>query len=172
MRNWTNVLGFLFLAWFWVPLSQATLLLVSTDVTSTISFSNLSDFSGAQVHVNHSVTQTANAAGDSGAMTFNFLGGPPFNVTVTGDSHIAISALSVSPTQATFTRTSTDGLTGKFELDFYRNANPGTNFSTSVIGGANVLEYIHNPNWTLVPGSPFTFEIVMPGDWSVAGLTS
>ena len=147
----------------WAPISHATLLMLKADVTSDISFLNPNDFNGAQLHVNHTVTQSAASTGDSGAYTFNFTGGPPFNVTVTGDSHIAISGVGVSATQTTFTRTSTDSLTGQFQLDFYRNPTLGSRFETGVIGGVNVLQYQLDPGWALVSGSPFTFEIVISG---------
>lgn len=168
MKNWAKLLGVFILAWFWLPQSQAALLLIQGDVTDTLTFGNSNDFSGAQVHRHISITQNAGAAGDTGVFTFT-LSSPSINVAATGDAHIAVSAFSVSPAQATFTRTSTDGLTGKFALDFDRISNTGGTLTTTASGGHYVLEASSNVNIGLVAGSLMTFTAVIPGDWSVAG---
>ena len=172
MKKSTMFRCLLLVTCFWLPQSQAALLLINLAQTNTLSFTNPNDFSGAQYHFNGIYTQTADAAGDTASTTFNFSGGPVLNVAVTGDSHIAISGLNVLPAFATFTRTSIDGQTGTFAQDFDRLVNVGPNLSTAVINGFNTLEIRFSTSASLVNGSPFTFLLAIPGDWSVAGTAS
>ena len=138
MKKWTTtplLMVFMLLSFE----AGAALLLVGRDVAVDVEFSNPNDFSGAFIHLNHSITQSAGAAGQTGAFTYNITGGSAYDVTVTGDAHIEISSLSVSPTQATFTRKSIDGITGKFAVDYFRAANTGNPLKTGVVNGFNVL---------------------------------
>jgi len=171
MRKWTSThLLIVFMVFSYE--AGAALLLVGREVTVDVEFANPNDFSSAFIHVNHSITQSAGTAGQTGAFTYNLTGGPVYDVTVTGDAHIEISSLSISPTQATFIRKSIDGITGKFAVDYFRATNTGNPLKTGVVNGFNILELSVNTAGNLLDGAPYTFNIDIPGDWSASGGSS
>ena len=168
MQKVTRLIAGLFLTWFLVPESSATLLLTN-DVTDTqVTFENASNFSGALVTNDNLLTVRPSALGDSGTFTFNFTNGPVINASAAGDSHIAISNLVVTPTQASFRETSTDGAIGIVDFAYAKAANTGSS-KTFVNNGFNVFEGFSNNWFSQVSGSPRTTTIVMPGNWSIAG---
>jgi hypothetical protein len=167
MKNRTKVLSGLCLMWIGLSQSQAALIHVSNEATRTLSFANASNFSGTQSHVNEVRTMSAGAAGDIFNNTYNFVG-PASNVTVTGDSHIQVSNVVVSPTNVSLRATSIDGQTGTYTIDYDIAANAGAGLTTSINGSKYVLDYISNRGLG-ANLSPYSLTFVLQGDWSGVG---
>jgi hypothetical protein len=167
MKNRTKVLGGLFLLWIGLSQSQAALIYVSNEATRTVSFGNPNNFSGAQSHVSEVRTLTAAAAGDNITNNYLFIG-PATNVTVTGDSHIQVTNVIVSPTSVSSRETSIDGQTGTYTIAHDLAANTGAGLTTTINGSKYILEYASNKG-TQISLQLNSLSFVIPGDWSVAG---
>jgi hypothetical protein len=167
MKNRTKVLSGLFLMWIGLSQSQAALIHVSNEATRTLSFANANNFSGAQSHVSEVRTLTAGAAGDTITNTYNFVG-PASNATVTGDGHIQVSNVVVSPTNVSSRQTSIDGHTGAYTIAYDIAANTGAGITTTINGAKYVLNYAVNRGFGLnLALNSLTFLI--DGDWSGVG---
>lgn len=168
LRNLVASLSVLCMVWLASPV-DAALLLVRGDASTSLTLTNTTDFAGSGSHSHRVVNYVPSFLGDSGFMTFTFSSAGAANVAVSGDVHTQISGITVSPLQVTFTATSRDGQPGRYSVDWDRTVNIGTPLTTGVSNGHYFLQYQQNPTLTLVPGSPFTLRVSIPGDWSVSG---
>ncbi len=167
MKNRTKILSGLFLMWIGLSQSQAALIHMGNEAVRTLSFANANNFSGAQSHVIEIRTLAAGAAGDAFNNTHNFVG-LASNATVTGDSHIQVSNVVVSPTSVSSRQTSIDGQLGTYIIGYDIAANTGAGLTTTINGSKYVLNYASNRGFGLNL-SRNILEFVIDGDWSVAG---
>lgn len=149
--------------------SQATLITVRAEDRVALQFDGQA-FDNARYTRTILETVSGNA-GNTGAFSFNLTPGVVAgSVSVTGDSHVKVSDVVITPTLVTYRETSIDGKKGVVRLSFDRTVPNG--ISEGVISGLNTLTTDTFLRFHSGQTFPMNLRVTMPGDWSSSGVVT
>ena len=151
--------------------ASAALVFVSRFDDVSLAFTDLNAFSDARFSVDLTHSLHADMAGDFGTYILTF-GHPSVNVTFasSNNSSLAVTDLVTGPGGVTATLTSTDAVDQQVTAHFERLPN-GPTITLGAVGGLNALEIVHSGSQS-GSLSPYTYRLVMPGEWSSAGTST
>jgi hypothetical protein len=150
-------------------LSQANLIPIEQFRDFYTTFDNPNNFAGYQGHYTFSQIWHPDNQGDITRYTFGLA--PPYtNLSWTGDTNIQVSNIVQLSNSVSADLTALTGQNGQTSLSITDVAGgPAPHIQVGVLNGTYFLEESHASAGGAVDGSPFTWQIKLPGDWSSVG---